>query len=74
MTRSDAEIKSWLDMKKKYESGKWKGHLPLSERLKVFDKRLNSYKASLILGRDFQESGDSFLNRKGLKKFWDWKP
>jgi hypothetical protein len=32
------------------------------------------HKASLVLGRDFGEDMDSYLKRKNLKKYMDWKP
>lgn len=74
MGHSESEIEHWTEMREKYRKGQWKGHLPEKERLKVFDKRLGAHKASLILGRNFQEDTESFLKRKDLKKFWDWQP
>ena len=63
---SDIFIDSWIKKKQVYEKlGKPKEH---------FDNALSGYKASIILGRDFGESGESYINRKGLKKFMDWKP
>lgn len=65
-TRSDREIRKWLEMRGKYASGEFKGGI---ER---FTTRVGKYKASIILGRDFQEGGEAYLRRKGMKKFWDY--
>jgi hypothetical protein len=65
-TRSDLEIKKWSEFKKNYETGKWRGGALR------FQQRLGAYKGSLVLGRAFLESNESYLKRKGLKEFWDY--
>jgi len=64
-TRSHSEIEKWIKYREKYRSGQWKGGM------EKFRKRLGRYKASLILGREFQEPVGIFLERKGLKEFWE---
>ncbi len=63
--RSELEIERWSKL---YQSYKTKG------KLKDFRTRLGLYKGSLILGRNFQESSDSYLERKDLTKFMNWNP
>jgi len=65
MSRSESEIERWSKL---YQSYKNKG------KLKEFRTRLGSYKASLILGREFQELVDDYLKRKDLTKFMNWNP
>ena len=65
-SRSEREIIRWQKVKIKYKLGEWKGGLP------KFQERLGKYKASLILGRKFQEPVDRYLKRTGLKRFWDF--
>ncbi len=65
MSRSDAEIARWRGL---VESAKKKNKMP------EMQQRINKYKGSIILGRDFQESTEEYLKRKDLKKFWEWIP
>ncbi|MDD5474722.1 MAG: hypothetical protein PHU34_11350 [Candidatus Methanoperedens sp.] len=64
-TRSDLEIEKW---QKLYESYHAKG------QDEAYNQRLGSYRASIAIGRDFNESVEAYLNRKDLKRFWDWTP
>lgn len=65
MGRSELEIERWTKL---IESAKKKNKVL---EVKI---RMNRYKGSLILGREFQEDTEQFLKRKDLKKFWDWNP
>lgn len=63
--RSELEMEKW---NKIYDSYRIKG------KVSDFRARFGAYKASLILGRDFQEPVDSYLKRKNLEKFMNWDP
>lgn len=65
MGRSESEIERWSKLHSSY---KQKG------KEKEFNRRLGSYKGSLVLGREFREPTEDYLKRKDLKKFWDWNP
>jgi len=71
-TRSTQEIKRFIEYKQNYISGKWKGYLPEKERMAAYTERLSGYLCSLTLGRDFNESVDSYFERKGLIEFDVW--
>ena len=59
-------INKWLSEKEKYER--------LGTPLSKLKMRISRHRANLILGRDFGESVDSFLERRGLKEYYQWKP
>jgi N12 class adenine-specific DNA methylase/CRP-like cAMP-binding protein len=57
-SRSDGEIAKWTDiLAKQGEKGR---------------ERLRAYLGSLALGRDFMETNDDYLARRGLTQFNDW--
>ena len=62
----NSSIEQWKTYKQRYTLGKWQGGL---ER---FRERLSGYLASLVLGRDFLEDMDVFLDRTGKREFWNW--
>lgn len=63
-TKSDMWIEQWNDERKKY--------IRLKKPLKKLDDRIKRHKASLVLGRNFGETLNAYLKRKGLRKYWDW--
>ena len=65
-TKSQATIEMWQQYRQNYESGKWQGGID------KYRERLVGYRASLVLGRDFQEDTEAYYKRAGLKEFDDW--
>jgi len=61
---SESWIKKWTDEKAKYE----RLNLPLSK----LKERIIRHKASMILGRDFGESVEDYLERRGLTEYHKW--
>ena len=66
MGRSELEIESWMKRKPIYIK-KYGG-------TKQYEEAIGRHKASLALGREFNESTDAYFKRKDLKKFIEWKP
>ena len=60
MNRSEKEIERWKQVRETYASKA------------EFDIRLASYKAGLVIGRDFGELTTEYLERIGLTEFWDY--
>jgi len=59
-------IQQWTEYKQNYMTGKWPGGI------EKFKKRLGTYLCSLVLGRDFQEKTEDYLQRTGLREFFNW--
>ena len=56
---------------------KWEAELEKYKRLNIplsrLKERIISHKASLILGREFGEDVESYLERRGLTDYYEWK-
>ena len=62
---SETWIEKWENERAKYK----RLGLPLSR----FQDRITRHKASLILGRDFGETVDNYIERRGLTEyFYNW--
>lgn len=63
---SESWIQKWENERLKYE----RLGLPLSK----LKDRIIRHKCSIVLGRDFGENIESYLERRGLMKYKNWVP